>query len=71
MGIQVRVDRGMCMGTGECVFTAPTVFELDRDRKAVVKDATAADQESILEAANGCPNFAITVTDDGNPPLGP
>jgi ferredoxin len=65
MGIEVSVDRGMCMGAGDCVFTAPAVFELDGDRKAVVRDAAAAEKEAILEAANGCPNFAITVIVDG------
>jgi ferredoxin len=67
MGIEVSIDRGTCMGTGECVFTAPTVFELDVDRKAVVKGATAADSAAIFEAASGCPNFAITVTVDTQP----
>ena len=65
--LEVVIDRGLCMGTGECVFIAEAVFQLDRDRKAVVVDAQAADEATLLNAAASCPNFAITVLRDGVP----
>ena len=32
--IRIEVDRGLCIGSGDCVDTAPGVFELDAEDKA-------------------------------------
>ena len=34
--MKVRVDRDSCIGVGNCVAYAPTVFKLDEENKAVV-----------------------------------
>jgi ferredoxin len=65
--LEVVIDRGLCMGTGECVFIAEAVFQLDTGRKAVVINAEAADETTLLNAVASCPNFAITVLRDGVP----
>jgi ferredoxin len=61
------IDRGMCMGAGECVFIAGSVFQLDTEHKAVVIDDKAGDEAAILNAAASCPNFAISVFRDERP----
>ncbi|HEY1737896.1 MAG TPA: ferredoxin, partial [Acidimicrobiia bacterium] len=44
-----------------CAFWAPGVFDLDDDGIAVVLDPTAADDDKIIMAAQGCPTQAISV----------
>jgi ferredoxin len=65
--IAVTVDRALCIGSGDCVDTAPDVFQLDDEDKAVVVDPDAAPVEDILEAAQNCPVSAIFVAgEDGD-----
>ncbi|MBA7681993.1 Ferredoxin [subsurface metagenome] len=62
--MQVRVDRDLCIGVGNCVAFAPTVFKLDEENKAVVLDPSSVDDDTLLEAAESCPEQAIIVEDD-------
>ena len=62
--MQVRVDRDLCIGVGNCVAFAPTVFKLDEENKAVVLDPSSIDDDTLLEAAESCPEQAIIVKDD-------
>jgi ferredoxin len=65
--IVVEVDRALCIGSGDCVDTAPDVFQLDDEDKAVVVDPDAAPVDDILEAAQNCPVSAIFVAgEDGD-----
>ena len=50
------------MGSGECAHFAPGVFALNQERKSIVLDPAAADEDTVRLAAECCPNFAITVT---------
>jgi ferredoxin len=59
--IRVEVDRSLCIGSGDCVDTAPDVFQLDEDDKATVVDPDGAPLDDILEAAQNCPVTAIFV----------
>jgi ferredoxin len=59
--IRIEVDRGLCIGSADCVDTAPAVFELDEDDKARVIDPDGADRDLILDAAANCPVTAIFV----------
>jgi ferredoxin len=59
--IQVTVDRGLCIGSGDCVDTAPDVFQLDDEDKAVVVDPDGAPLDDVLQAASNCPVSAIFV----------
>jgi ferredoxin len=65
MGLQIDIDRDACMGSGNCVFTAPGVFELDDDSIARVVDPEASPEEAVVTAARQCPTHAITVRQDG------
>jgi ferredoxin len=62
--MRVRVDRDLCIGVGNCVAFAPTVFALDEQKKAVVLDASSVDEFTLLEAAKSCPEAAIILEDD-------
>ena len=65
MALEIHIDRDRCMGSGNCSFWAPGVFDLDDDGIAIVIDATASPDDKIVLAAQGCPTQAITVTRDG------
>ena len=65
--IHIEVDRGLCIGSGDCVETAPDGFELDAEEKAVVVDPDGASVDDVVQAAQNCPVSAITVTgEDGD-----
>jgi ferredoxin len=65
--IQVTVDRGLCIGSGDCVDTAPDVFQLDDEDKAVVIDPDGAPVDDVVSAAGNCPVSAIFVVgEDGD-----
>jgi ferredoxin len=59
--IEVTVDRSLCIGSGDCVDTAPDVFQLDSEEKAVVIDPDGAPLDDVLTAAGNCPVSAIFV----------
>jgi ferredoxin len=63
VGLEISIDRDACMGSGNCSFWAPGVFDLDDDGIAVVVDADAAPAEKIHLAAQGCPTRAIAVSE--------
>ena len=65
MALDIRIDREICMGSGNCSFWAPGVFDLDDDGLAVVVDPTAQPDDKIVLAAQGCPTQAISVFRDG------
>jgi ferredoxin len=62
-GITIEVDRVLCFGFGDCVDSAPGVFELDDESKSVVVDPDAQDKDDIVLAAQDCPVDAITICD--------
>ena len=62
--MKVRVDRDLCIGVGNCVAYAPTVFKLDDENKAVILDPPSVDDNTLLEAAESCPENAIIIEDD-------
>ena len=65
--IEITVDRGLCIGSGDCVDTAPDVFQLDEEDKAVVVDPDGASIDDVVTAAGNCPVSAIFVVgEDGD-----
>ena len=63
MALSIEINREVCMGSGNCSFWAPGVFDLDDDGIAIVLDPTAAPDDKIVLAAQGCPTQAIAVFD--------
>jgi ferredoxin len=60
----IEVDRELCFGFGDCVDSAPGVFELDAENKSVVVDPDAQDRDTIMLAAQDCPVDAIFIIDE-------
>lgn len=59
------VDRDLCIGAATCVAIAPQTFLLDSDAKAIILDSTDLDtDETIIDAARGCPTAAIIIEDE-------
>ena len=69
--MKVRVDRDLCIGVGNCVAAAPTVFKLDKNNKAVVLKPESIDDDTLMNAAESCPVNAIIVEDDDGNQLYP
>jgi ferredoxin len=65
MGLEVEIDRDVCMGSGNCVGEVPSVFDLDDESIAFVVNTTASSEETVIAAARNCPAHAITVRRDG------
>lgn len=61
--LNVTVNTLKCQAYGACLKTAPAVFRLTAENKAVVLDPGAATDETVLLAARNCPYRAITVVD--------
>jgi ferredoxin len=77
---RVVVSRDLCIGAASCVVSAPGVFELDAESKAVMKldggaktsdsserskfEDKATDDDTIIAAAQSCPTKAIFVYDE-------
>ncbi|ANW20409.1 ferredoxin [Streptomyces clavuligerus] len=59
---RIEVDRGVCVGSGMCVGSAPEGFRLDAARQAHPATEEADAGEPLLEAAENCPVEAITIT---------
>ena len=57
----VEVDRLACMGSGNCVFWAPGVFDLDADGVAFVNGDPKGRHEEVRRAAANCPASAIRI----------
>jgi len=64
--VEISINRETCMGSGNCAYWAPGVFDLDEQGLAIVVDPGAADDERIRLAAEGCPTQSIVL--DGGPP---
>jgi ferredoxin len=65
VGLDVEIDRDLCMGSGHCVFEAPGAFALDDDSVSTVVDPAASPEDAVMAAARKCPTGAITVRRDG------
>ena len=66
MGVEVEVDRDVCMGSGHCIVEAPGAFDLDDDGISFVVDPAAVSEDTIVATARKCPSQAISVWRDGD-----
>lgn len=69
--MKIEVKRDTCIGAATCSAIAPTVFELDAELKATVKNPTGAPEETIMDAAKSCPTLAIYIYDDAGKQIFP
>jgi ferredoxin len=70
-GLRIRIDRGLCVGFGDCVTEAPAAFALDAEGVAVFTQPEAVERQQLLAACDACPVDAITVFDESGAQLVP
>lgn len=64
-GLTIRIDRTLCIGTGNCVAVAPEVFVLGDDQIVTFVDAPEdIDQDRLIEACAVCPVDALLAFDE-------
>jgi ferredoxin len=57
----IRVDRTLCMGSGQCCWYAPNTFDQDDETIAIVTDPEGDPQEAIANAVASCPTGALSI----------
>ena len=65
VALDISIDRDACMGSGNCSFWAPGVFDLDDEGIAIVVDPAGQPDDKVILAAQGCPTQAISIRRDG------
>ena len=64
---KIIVDRDLCISAASCIAVSDKTWEFDAESKAVVIDANAADDETLIMSAEACPTKAILLFDkEGN-----
>jgi ferredoxin len=61
---EIRVDRNLCMGSGQCVWYAPNTFDQDDETIAIVIDPGGDPADAVDTAVDSCPARALSVVAD-------
>ena len=64
---EIRIDRSLCMGSGQCLWYAPNTFDQDDNTVAVVIDQHGDPEDKIQTAIDSCPTQAISIVPKGEP----
>ena len=60
----VRLDRLLCVGFGDCIEAAPTLWEFDSEGVVTFRDPLPElDREIVIRSCEVCPVDALTVID--------
>jgi ferredoxin len=61
--MQVKVDRDVCIGAGNCVLTLPKVFDQDEEGLVALLEPEPPDGDAELvgRAVRLCPSGAISI----------
>lgn len=64
-GLEVHIDRSLCIGSGNCVNLAPEVFTIRQDAIVDFKDEVddSIDASRLVESCQICPVDALLVYD--------
>jgi ferredoxin len=65
--MKVTADREVCIGSGNCVFSAPAVFDQDDDEGLVVvlvAQVDPQDGDAVHDAVAHCPSGALRIVED-------
>jgi ferredoxin len=64
--VEVAADRDVCIGSGNCVFTAPEVFDQDDDGFVVVltADVDPGQDGAARQAVAHCPSGALRLVEE-------
>lgn len=60
-GLNVEADRDRCIGSGQCAFAAPDVFDVDATGRVVVLGRADPNDERVRGAVADCPTEALTL----------
>ena len=64
-GLTVKIDRGGCIASANCINAAPDFFELDDERICAFKELKdGIEKEKIIEACSVCPVNALYVFEE-------
>jgi ferredoxin len=63
-GLRIRIDRGLCVGFGDCIEAAPEAFALDASNVATFTHPERASRARLIAACRACPVDALTVWDE-------
>jgi ferredoxin len=66
--IHVVVDKSRCIGSGQCLYAEPIVFDQDEDDGIVILLEEFPDSsllDNVRQAARTCPGQAIRISLDG------
>jgi ferredoxin len=65
MSGRVSIDSDVCIGSGQCVLNAPSVFDSDEDGFGLVRPGAedGRGEPMLKEAARACPVQAISLED--------
>jgi ferredoxin len=70
--LTVRIDREMCIGSGNCVKVAPDLFDLDDESVCIfVSPLGNIPRAKVIDACEVCPVQALLVTDASGKQLVP
>jgi ferredoxin len=60
--VKIEVDRDICVGAGNCVLTAPDLFDQDEDGIVVLlsPEPTAEQEKAVEVAVTRCPSGALS-----------
>ncbi|MEU2687980.1 ferredoxin [Streptomyces hygroscopicus] len=60
---EISVERGRCVGAGQCVLAAPAVFDQDEEGLVLVLDARppVSPSDAVHEAVRACPSGALAL----------
>lgn len=59
----IGTDRDRCIGSGNCAFQAPEVFDVDETGRVVVIGPAALGDERVLDAIEACPTDALCLVE--------
>ncbi|MFP5023246.1 ferredoxin [Pseudonocardia phyllosphaerae] len=61
--MRVTVDKDLCIGAGQCVVTAPDVFDQDDEGivELLAETPDESERDGVIEAENVCPARVISV----------
>jgi ferredoxin len=70
-GLRIRIERGLCVGFGDCVTAAPGAFGLDAENVCVFTTPDGVGRERLLAACRACPVDALTAWDETGEQVAP
>ena len=71
-GLVIKIDKGTCIGTGNCIKVAPEIFEYDDEKIVSFKNEREnIEQDRLTEACSVCPVNALYTFDESGKQIVP